>query len=114
MKTHKYEFELTSEESEHVFQALSKLLQDNFSSIIGTMASDKTEDCKKAEIQWYVDNSEWFVRIMKKMGFDPSFDETLKRLRKIHNLTDVEPDKSVGAATTNDDGLAGMYSKRLH
>ena len=104
MKTHKYEFELTSEESEHVFQALSKLLQDNFSSIIGTMASDKTEDCKKAEIQWYVDNSEWFVRIMKKMGFDPSFDETLKRLRKIHNLTDVEPDTTASQPVNPESG----------
>lgn len=92
MKLHTYQFELTTEESEHVYQALSKLLQNNLMSIMDVMVSDKTEDVKKSEIRWYIDNSVWFVGIMKKIGFEPNFDETITRLRKTHNLTSVEPD----------------------
>ena len=95
MKLHEYKFELTPEESEHVYQALSKLLQNNLMSIMDVMGSDKTDVVKKAEIRWYIDNSEWFASIMKKMGFDPNFDGTISRLRKTNNLTSVEGDNKV-------------------
>ena len=51
------------------------------------MSSDKSDVVKRAEIKWHIDNSEWFAGIMKKIGFDPNFDETITKLRKIHNVT---------------------------
>ena len=92
MELRKFEFELTSEECEHVYQVLHGLLTKNMMSIIDVMSEDKSEHVKSAEIRWYVDNTEWFSSIMKKMGFDPNFDETINRLRVHHNLTIVEPD----------------------
>ena len=95
MQTVKFNFELTAEDTEHLEQHLRKYLTDAMMNIMDCMASDKDEATKKSVIAWYIGNAEYFLGIIKKMGFDPHFDDTLTRLKQRHNLTnDVSTAKS--------------------
>lgn len=78
----KFNFELNTEEADDLSEHLHDYLNTRMMNIIDCMASDKDEETKKAEIKWYIGNMEWFLSIIKKVGFDSHYDEAIQKLKQ--------------------------------
>lgn len=84
---YKFEFELVSEEVEYVSQVLrgelSKRLMDIQDSLV---KMNENESLVMAEIRWFVSNMDWYNDLLKRMGFNPDFDNTINRMKEKYNV----------------------------
>jgi hypothetical protein len=93
MQKIKFKFELDALESDALWNALDLQLHTNQRELREAVDSDKNPLYKKGLADWYVGNTEWFMSICKKVGFEPNFDHSLKMMRELRDsLTSVEPD----------------------
>lgn len=84
---YKFEFELESEEVAYVSQVLRGELCKRLMNIQDSLVKmNENESLALAEIKWFVSNMDWYNDLLKRIGFNPDFDDTINRMKEKYNV----------------------------